>query len=313
MSEANSQATHRDSYVTAFINGKGGTLKTSLTCNVAGACAKAGFRTAIVDLDTQGNVGLNLGFAGEDNDDQGKAIVDALEHDEPLRVSVLEARPGLDVIPGGQYLARLGSMAAFDPTIYGRFQEKFHEAIAPYKLVFLDCPPGDQVHQTLAMSVADGIVVPVTHDGGDADGVRRVGALATSVQKYHGNPDLTYLGYVVCAHPRNATRMLALTQETLEPIAHLIPPFNTTIGESKSAAQQCRERGQLIHELAADTPDRAARYAALRERAEDPEAAERANLPQASIGVADDYLRFTDELLERMARLIRRAPAEAVS
>lgn len=314
MNQAVPRSFTRDTFVVAFINGKGGTLKTSLTCNVAGACALAGYQTGILDLDTQGNVGLNLGYAGEDVDDQGKAIVDALENDEPLSVSVSRARPNLDVMPGGKFLEKMTPLAMLDPSVYGRFQEKFNDAVKPYKLVFIDCPPGNTVLQTMAMSVADGIVVPVTHDWAAADGVRRVGSLAKRVREYHGNPGLAYLGYVVCAHPRNGTQMLAKTHDALEPVADTIPRFESIIHESKSAAQQCRDRGQLIHELAADTPERAERYSALRQRGADPTAAELANLPQASKGVSEDYLRFTDELLGRMAQMLKpQDTAEAVS
>ena len=56
------------SRVVAVINGKGGVFKTSLVANVGGLLAEGGSRVLLVDLDPQGNLAEDLGYA-----DQGDA------------------------------------------------------------------------------------------------------------------------------------------------------------------------------------------------------------------------------------------------
>ena len=58
--------------VIAFANGKGGVGKTSLTANVAGLAADAGWRVLAVDLDPQGNLGSDLGYDQTDKGDDGR-------------------------------------------------------------------------------------------------------------------------------------------------------------------------------------------------------------------------------------------------
>lgn len=51
------------SRVITFATGKGGTGKTSCAANVAGLAAQAGWRTLLIDLDSQANLGHDLGFS----------------------------------------------------------------------------------------------------------------------------------------------------------------------------------------------------------------------------------------------------------
>ena len=48
----------------AVLNGKGGVGKTSLTANLSGLFADAGYRVLAIDLDPQGNLGNDLGYLG---------------------------------------------------------------------------------------------------------------------------------------------------------------------------------------------------------------------------------------------------------
>ncbi|QZN85428.1 ParA family protein [Cellulomonas sp. C5510] len=59
--------------VIAVINGKGCVGKTTVTANVAGLLAQSDYRVLAIDLDTQGNLGLDLGYADTQDDDGGRA------------------------------------------------------------------------------------------------------------------------------------------------------------------------------------------------------------------------------------------------
>lgn len=61
------------SRVIAVINGKGGVFKTSLVANLGGLLAEGGSRLLLVDLDPQGNLGEDLGYANKGDGGRSRA------------------------------------------------------------------------------------------------------------------------------------------------------------------------------------------------------------------------------------------------
>jgi hypothetical protein len=64
------------SRVIAVINGKGGVFKTSLVANVGGLLAESASHVLLVDLDPQGNLAEDLGYA--DQSDGGRSLAASL-------------------------------------------------------------------------------------------------------------------------------------------------------------------------------------------------------------------------------------------
>ena len=88
----------------AFVNGKGGVGKTSITANTAGILANSEWRVLAIDLDRQGNLQKDLGYREDDRHDQGEMLFRALTGDQALEPILTEVRPNLDVIPGGEQI-----------------------------------------------------------------------------------------------------------------------------------------------------------------------------------------------------------------
>lgn len=103
----------------AVINGKGGVFKTSLVAaNLGGLLADGGPRVLLVDLDPQGNLAEDLGYANQG--DGGRSLAASLCFGgEPNRLTGV--RPNLDLIAGGPHLddaaAFLGAKAQKDRTL----------------------------------------------------------------------------------------------------------------------------------------------------------------------------------------------------
>src|SRR5204862_7551815 len=91
------------------INGKGGTLKTSITANLAGLVAEGDMRVLAVDLDPQGNLAEDLGYGDDERADEGLGLLEAVMAGRPL-APVRDVRPNLDVVPGGEHLTELAVM-----------------------------------------------------------------------------------------------------------------------------------------------------------------------------------------------------------
>ena len=82
----------------AFINAKGGVAKTTCCVNIGAGLALEGYRTLLVDLDSQGQVTKSLGVQA------GEGLAELLQGDAGLGDVQIEARENLFVIAGGAAL-----------------------------------------------------------------------------------------------------------------------------------------------------------------------------------------------------------------
>lgn len=281
----------------AVADGKGGVGKTSLTANLGGLVAESGYRVLLVSADPQDNLGEDLGYGNAGMGDEGANLVAAIRGQaklEPMR----DIRPRLDVACGGArieddllaylYLTRAegGQYAtALGAALSGVAEE--------YDLILIDCPPGYHLLQQLALVAARWIVIPAQADASSRKGMS---FLAERVAEASAdNPDLGLLGVVLFDVPANGTRIRARAAEAIAADlggAELL--FDTAIRTAKGAASDCRERGQLMHEM-------------VQALNEGPRWWERrkTKLPKAEISesartVAGDYQALAQEVLARL-------------
>lgn len=297
------------SRVVAVINGKGGVLKTSIVANVAGYLARS-MRILAIDLDVSGNLKLDFGLVDSEFDDQGKGLVDAIWNGAALPI-VPDVRPNLDFIFGGRGLEVLGQLVRSPladelPSggVAPEFAARIAEAAADYDLILIDCPPGNGELQDVALAASGWVLIPTKTDQASWDGLLGVGPRVKRARQ--ANPTLRYLGVVVTAHSPNASRILRSTQERLSEVGDQVPMFQTVIRHSETAAQDCRNRGQLAFELARDaSANKRDRIQALRARTRDGAGADVIPLPGALSGsagsLAGDYANLAHEICERIA------------
>src|ERR687894_1600163 len=79
----------------AFTNAKGGVAKTTTCVNIGAGLALAGYRTLLIDCDTQGHVSKSLGVQA------GEGLAELVQGDAGLGDVQIEARENLFVIAGG--------------------------------------------------------------------------------------------------------------------------------------------------------------------------------------------------------------------
>ena len=294
--------------------GKGGVGKTSLTTNIAGLAAAGGFRALIVDLDQQGNVARDLGFAPNSGEDLFAALISSA----PLP-RMKEVRPGLDVVPGGPATGDLASVFASrmqrgtGEDLATALESKLGAIAGEYDLIMIDTPPGDRVIVEAALSISSAVVIPTRMDEASIDGVTRIAERFIAVRDR--NPNLRLAGVVLFAIAQRTTR---LERDVREGLASILeghaPVFETRVRYLDSAAADARRRGLLIHELEqAGIADKRDRLATLRAAAAIANVNERkafvaANRDQSlyaskSSGLAEDYEALTRELLVRLSEI----------
>ena len=79
----------------AFINAKGGVAETTSCVNIGAGLALGGYRTFLVDLDSQGQITKSLGVQA------GEGLAELVQGDAGLGDVQIEARENLFVIAGG--------------------------------------------------------------------------------------------------------------------------------------------------------------------------------------------------------------------
>ncbi|WP_460443536.1 ParA family protein [Amycolatopsis stemonae] len=303
----------------AFINGKGGAGKTSITANASGTLARAladahsPRRVLAIQLDHQGDLGLDVNTRYSNEDDDGASIRACIMGNGPLQV-IRDVRPNFDVIPSGRILTEVDSyLKALDTKTRLEARLRFVEAIAAlaheYDWIFIDCPPGDQELQILALLVARWFVIPVQFDKASLYGLEGVADALEEAEEF--NSDIEWLGAVMFAFDRRDVRSyvdsdgetkqretgqrarirkkLSLELERLEADPS-VKVFESVISLNRAVAEDCREFGRLVIEAAdaASHPD----WRKVRQR-------EQLSVftVDAAAGLAADYEQFTAELV----------------
>lgn len=283
----------------AVVNGKGGVGKTSITANLAGLFAQAGYRVLVWDLDPQGNLGNDLGYLATGRSDYGASLASAtLTGAAPQ--PVIDVRDRLDVVAGGEHLHDLAGMLQIRRLNQRGGVELLASSLAAlagqYDLTLIDCPPGTDVLQAGALEAARWVLIPTKTDDASRAGLLEVAKRFSTARV--NNPDLALLGVVLFGVNRSARRILRQAREALEgdlgPAASDI--LTATIRHVEAAAVDARSRGQLVHELEQDVLAADPWWKRLR----DGDMGSSESLASSASSLAGDYQRLAQEILHRV-------------
>lgn len=289
--------------VIAVINGKGGVGKTTITANGGGLLAADGWRVLLVDLDPQGNLGLDLGYANTDRDDDGKELSKALIYGDaprPLR----DVRPGLDVLPGGHHLegaaatlaAKIGKAGTSSTEAKLSLAIALSHISADYDMILLDCPPNNDVIQTVAVAAARYVLIPSKTDSASLKGLTLTANRLDQVIDL--NPDLDLLGIVLFGSSQSAKRVRKEYVDSVNEVLGVTDAdaivFENFISHAEATAKSARDKGLLVHELDDKVRTAPKWYESLRrgEKIASPG-------PASAQSVADSLQAVTQELVAR--------------
>ncbi|MFR6437270.1 MAG: ParA family protein [Peptoniphilaceae bacterium] len=214
----------------AVFNQKGGVGKTTTVINLADALAKKGHRVLILDLDPQGNAtsGLNI------EKDREEMIYDYLlgaEGDFAVQV-----KDNLSIIPSGAGLAGIEiEFARWDD-----WQTVLKDRIADledYDYIVMDCPPSLGILSILALTAADGILIPVQCEYYALEGLSQ---LMESIQLVRGgfNPDLEIEGVLLTMYDGRTNLSMQVVEEVKnyfkDAVFSTVIPRNVRLAEAPS-------------------------------------------------------------------------------
>jgi chromosome partitioning protein len=146
----------------SFLSKKGGVGKTTLAINCAHALAFSGFRTLLVDLDSQSNLSKHLlARAGEE---VRKGVPDIakilLRRADPLDSRLETGWEGLHLLAGS---VELEDLPMFDPKLTrepARLRQVLEPLFPEYDYILVDCPPALNWITRMALMATSQVVVP---------------------------------------------------------------------------------------------------------------------------------------------------------
>ncbi len=249
-------------YVTGVLSLKGGVGKTTVTLGLAGAAARRGLRTLVVDLDPQGNATTALEPAESET-----TIADALENPSPaiLAASIAPSNwdDSIDVLvgsedierhnhpdPGSQRLGRLSRLLAALPRgtssdDAGRSPAGVH--LPQYELVLIDCPPSLGQLTRSALVAVDRAVLVTEPTIFAVSGVQRAFE-AVQAERAH-NSRLQPLGVLINRYRARSAEHEFRVNELRELFGPLVLPG---VLPDRTAVQQAQGAGVPIQRW--DTP-----------------------------------------------------------
>jgi len=227
--------------IVAVMNQKGGVGKTTSAITLGHGLAIQGYKTLIVDLDSQGHVAQALGF------EKQPGLYSLIAEDKPLQKAVIEARPMLDILPSDK-----STEAAKRHLHQSYFSERVLKsklASAPYPVIILDSAPSMDILQVAALVAAEFILIPTRLDALAIDGVNEI---LRSYAEIAMSGEGRSKGYAILP-----TFFDRVTKETLVQLEELIKAFKGHVWPPIPADVKAREApafGKTLWEYAPNCP-----------------------------------------------------------
>jgi chromosome partitioning protein len=217
----------RPKKVLAVVNQKGGVGKSTTAVNLAAALGDVGQRVLLVDLDPQGNATSGFGLNKNRRD---VCIYDALLGETPIEQIIEPAQvENVFVAPATIQLAGAEIELVSAMSREGRLRIVLEPILGDFDFVIIDCPPSLGLLTINALTVADGLLVPVQCEYYALEGLSK---LLDSVRlvKTHLNPKLDIFGAVMTMFDARTRLSQQVVDEVRDFFGELV--FDTLIPRS---------------------------------------------------------------------------------
>ncbi len=181
--------------VIAHVNMRGGIGKTTASVALAVRAAQAGFRTCLLDLDSQASASLALGVTAEEDD---PVFYDTWQDPEADTAAALrEIAPGLSLLPSSLQNGLLDSALA-SPVSQKNAVKGVCEALRAlgFDLVVIDCPPSLGAAVISTICAADAVTIPTGADAFSFKGIElTMREIASICDTFHVDPPAVKILY----------------------------------------------------------------------------------------------------------------------
>ena len=182
--------------IVSFSNQKGGVGKTTSCVNISAQVANKGKKVLMIDMDPQGNATSGLGIS---KSKIKNTIYDVIIGRCDARDAIIKTRfKNLSVIPATIDLAGAElELHELDELDNSNFTKIALDSIKDdYDYIFIDCPPSLGMLTVKALSVSDGIVIPMQCEFYSLEGMSQLLNTVKKIRQIY-NPSLQIVGMLL--------------------------------------------------------------------------------------------------------------------
>ena len=180
--------------IVSFSNQKGGVGKTTSCVNISAQIANKGKKVLMIDMDPQGNATSGLGLQ---KSKIKNTIYDVIIGRCDISEAIIKTKfKNLSVIPANIALAG-AEIELQELNEELKFIELGLESIKnDYDYIFIDCPPSLGMLTIKALSVSDGVVIPMQCEFYSLEGMSQLLNTVKKIKSLY-NPDLQLVGILL--------------------------------------------------------------------------------------------------------------------
>lgn len=180
--------------IVSFSNQKGGVGKTTSCVNIAAQIAKKGKNVLMIDMDPQGNATSGLGLP---KSKIKKTVYDVIIGKCDVSDTIIKTKfKNLSVVPANIDLAG-AELELYDMEEDQNFAKLALESIRDkYDYIFIDCPPSLGMLTVKALSVSDGVVIPMQCEFYSLEGMTQLFNTVKKIKQMY-NPELQIVGILL--------------------------------------------------------------------------------------------------------------------
>ena len=237
----------KKTHIIAVANQKGGTGKTSATHNLGTNLARQGKKVMVVDLDSQANLTMCMGYDQPDNLSCTMAHIFKGLIDENFAFQkedyILHAE-GCHLIPSSIQLSGIEPSLANAMSRENLLKQLLFSFKDEYDYILVDCAPSIGLLTINALAAATSVLVPVQAHYLSAKGLELLIGTIAKVKR-NINPDLNFNGILITMYDGRLKFGKSIVSELREAYGQHIPVYETMIPQSVKAVENTAEGKSL--------------------------------------------------------------------